>query len=238
MSRKDCADGKKHAMTQATASVAASTSSVPAPAYGLLWRSLDVAIAGVLVAVTFPAYFLIPPLHRFISREPAMFEQERVGIVRDSARHIFRIKKFCTFHSDIDEKMLGKKKGITRLGLVLRPCGLDEIPQLRQVLSGEMSIFGPRPFSLEDYDLIENRAQNPAVWERTRDVVPGILSPGGILVRHMTSQEHIAERVNIDLAYRQKLVSARFRDQFSARAETLWCLLIHGPSMILRARGK
>jgi exopolysaccharide biosynthesis polyprenyl glycosylphosphotransferase len=108
---------------------------------------------------------------------PAIFQQERVG--RDGK--IFQIQKFRTMYADVECYAVAPKDGsdsrITPFGRFLRITSLDELPQLFNVLKGEMSLVGPRPempFIVEAYD----------DWQRRRlSVKPGITGLWQILGR-------------------------------------------------------
>jgi lipopolysaccharide/colanic/teichoic acid biosynthesis glycosyltransferase len=99
-------------------------------------RLLDVAGAATALAVVSPAFLLIAALVRLIDGAPVFFRQGRYG----KGRRPFRILKFRT--------MQGGQ--VTRLGAVLRDLGLDELPQLWNVLAGDMALVGPRPLTQAD----------------------------------------------------------------------------------------
>lgn len=115
----------------------------------VLKRSLDIAVAVVLLLVTSPLLLVIFLLIRWTSPGPALFLQKRVG--KDG--RIFTIFKFrtmvqnapdirnpdnSTFNSDTDPR-------VTKIGRILRKTSCDELPQLVNILRGDMSLVGPRP---------------------------------------------------------------------------------------------
>jgi Undecaprenyl-phosphate glucose phosphotransferase len=109
-----------------------------------LKRSLDVAISTVLLLVAAPLMLLIAAAIRIESRGPVFFLQERVGMDVQP----FWMIKFRTMR--VDAEMLGtwttpNDPRVTRVGRLLRSTSLDELPQLINVLIGEMSLVGPRP---------------------------------------------------------------------------------------------
>ena len=117
-------------------------------------RLFDVAASAVGLAVLSPLFLLLAILVRRDSPGPAFFSQERVG--RGGRR--FRIYKFRTMRGDSDPYARSPKhdpdERVTRLGLWLRRTSLDELPQLLNILKGEMSVVGPRPempFIVEGY---------------------------------------------------------------------------------------
>jgi exopolysaccharide biosynthesis polyprenyl glycosylphosphotransferase len=147
------------------------------PFYEPVKRALDVVGASIGLVLLSPVMLWCA---RRIVREspgPAIFRQERVG--RDGK--IFQIQKFRTMHSDVERyavaPMDGSDARITPFGRFLRITSLDELPQLFNVLKGEMSLVGPRPempFIVESYD----------EWQRRRlSVKPGITGLWQILGR-------------------------------------------------------
>lgn len=108
-------------------------------------RALDLIIATGALLVFSPLMLLIPLLIKITSRGPILFTQERVSF--DGSR--FKIVKFRTMYTDAEEAGPGwtrpKDDRITPLGRFLRSTSLDELPQLLNVLRGDMSIVGPRP---------------------------------------------------------------------------------------------
>jgi lipopolysaccharide/colanic/teichoic acid biosynthesis glycosyltransferase len=99
-------------------------------------RILDVVGAAVGLALGIPALLLTAALIRLCDGAPVLFRQDRLG----RGRRPFRILKLRT--------MSGGR--VTRLGAVLRDLGLDELPQLWNVLAGEMALVGPRPLTGAD----------------------------------------------------------------------------------------
>ncbi len=108
-------------------------------------RVFDVAAAGILTLITAPLWLLAWALVRLDLTGPAIFAQQRVG--KDGAP--FRIFKFRTMRGDAPPYMSSPPGDvdprITRAGRFLRRTGIDELPQLMNVLRGEMSLVGPRP---------------------------------------------------------------------------------------------
>jgi exopolysaccharide biosynthesis polyprenyl glycosylphosphotransferase len=138
------------------------------PASALVKRAIDLAVAVPLAILTFPLALGIALAIRLDTPGPALFTHDRVG--RGGRR--FRIYKFRTMHDDADPYAPGPESiddpRITRVGRWLRRTSLDELPQLINVIKGEMSLVGPRPempFIVEQY----------SSWQRRRlDVPQGI----------------------------------------------------------------
>jgi exopolysaccharide biosynthesis polyprenyl glycosylphosphotransferase len=138
------------------------------PIEAALKRALDISVSVTLLAIFAIPMCIIATLIKLDSRGPAMFRQERVGLFGRT----FRMYKFRTMTtSSLPYAMAPSDKNdprVTRVGYWLRRFSLDEFPQLFNVLSGEMSMVGPRPempFLVSKY----------TIWERRRlDVKPGI----------------------------------------------------------------
>ena len=117
-----------------------------------------------------PVFIILCIWIKLDSRGPILFKQKRVGINKTH----FNILKFRTMYintpSDIPTHMLDNPdQFITKAGKFLRKTSLDELPQIINILKGEMAIIGPRPALWNQYDLIEERDRYHA-----NDVRPGL----------------------------------------------------------------
>jgi len=144
-----------------------------------LKRSFDVIGAIVLLAVLSPLWIAITLAVRVTSRGPILFRSMRRGI----GQRPFACLKFRTMHSDAEERQADLEEfneasgalfkirddpRLTSVGRLLRRFSFDELPQLINVLRGEMSLVGPRPLPERDYAMLED-------WHRKRYLVlPGI----------------------------------------------------------------
>lgn len=169
-------------------------------------RTLDVAASALAVVGLVPVWLLVALLIRLEDGGPVLFFQERVG--RDG--RVFRMLKFRTMvvHAEallpqlvnidaLPEPVfkLERDPRVTRVGRILRRASLDELPQLLNVLSGEMSLVGPRP---EERRVVERYG----IWERRRlKAKPGITGLQQIECRGSTS---LRERVRQDIVYLRK----------------------------------
>ena len=138
--------------------------------YGHVKRALDFVLALVALAVLSPLLLLIALLVRVTSPGPALFRQKRVGIRKTH----FMIYKFRTMRTDTPKDqpthlLQNPDAYITPVGRVLRATSLDELPQLFNILKGEMAVVGPRPALWNQYDLIAARDAVGA-----NDVRPGL----------------------------------------------------------------
>ena len=147
-------------------------------------RALDVAVAAAALTLLAPLLLLLVAAVRVTSKGPAIFRQERIG--RHGQR--FTVYKFRTMtvgaddarQRELNRRELAGELGsqevytleadprITPVGSVLRRTSLDELPQLVNVLTGDMSLVGPRPSLEWEVELFEDR------YRRREEVRPGI----------------------------------------------------------------
>jgi exopolysaccharide biosynthesis polyprenyl glycosylphosphotransferase len=143
-------------------------------------RLLDICVSAVLLVLLAPIFLLVAFLIKLDGSGPVFFVQDRVGL----NKRRFRMCKFRTMAGDAEKRQselesLNEADGpvfkikddprITRLGRYLRKASVDELPQLLNVLKGDMSLVGPRPLPLRDYQGFEQD------WVRRRfSVRPGI----------------------------------------------------------------
>ena len=138
--------------------------------YGHVKRILDFALALLALAVLSPVMLVIAAAVRLTSPGPALFRQKRVG---QGKRH-FMIYKFRTMRTDAPKDapthlLQNPAAFITPVGRFLRATSLDELPQLINIIRGEMAVVGPRPALWNQYDLIAARDAVGA-----NDVRPGL----------------------------------------------------------------
>lgn len=146
----------------------------------LFKRILDFSLSLILLIILTPLFFITALLIKVTSPGPIFFTQERVG----SGKRRFRLYKFRTMIPDAEQKLpqlehLNEVSGpvfkikndprITPIGRFLRKTSIDELPQLINVLKGDMSLVGPRPLPVRDYHGFDQD------WQRRRfSVRPGI----------------------------------------------------------------
>ena len=156
-------------------------------------RAFDVLLAGVLLILLLPPLAIIAIVVRATSPGEVIFRQERVG--RGGAP--FVIYKFRTMVLHVPRSALGSYAYrddplITRVGRLLRRTSLDELPQLINVLKGDMSIVGPRP------DLPHHVDKYTAFQRRRLQVRPGITGWAQVSGRNELSWE---ARIKLDVEY-------------------------------------
>ena len=133
-------------------------------------RLLDVVLSGCGILVLAPVYLILAIAIKIDDPGPVFFRQKRVGIHKTH----FQIMKFRTMKMETPRDMpthllQNPEQYITRVGKILRKTSLDELPQIFQIFTGEMSIIGPRPALWNQFDLIEERDRYGA-----NDVRPGL----------------------------------------------------------------
>lgn len=126
--------------------------------YVSIKRLLDRLLALLMVFPLSPLFVLIALLIKLESKGPVIFTQKRVGIHKT----YFKIYKFRTMRMDTPKNkpthLLDKpEQWLTNVGRLLRKTSLDELPQLLNIIKGEMSFIGPRPALWNQYDLIDER---------------------------------------------------------------------------------
>jgi exopolysaccharide biosynthesis polyprenyl glycosylphosphotransferase len=173
----------------------------------LVKRLVDITVAAILFAVLSPLLVIITLLVKLSSPGPVIFRQERLG----KAGKKFNILKFRTMRADAEKCLFtdpelykvyqennfklpdGRDFRITRLGRFLRASSLDELPQLLNVLRGEMSLVGPRPIVPEE---IEKYGEYASLLLSLK---PGMT--GNWQVNGRSRVKDYSDRVRLDLEY-------------------------------------
>lgn len=138
--------------------------------YQSIKRGMDFLLALAGLILLSPLLLLLVLFIRLDSRGPVLFKQKRVGIHKSH----FMILKFRTMRVDTPKDMpthllKDPEQYITRMGRFLRRTSLDELPQILNILKGDMAVVGPRPALWNQYDLIAERDKYGA-----NDVRPGL----------------------------------------------------------------
>lgn len=138
--------------------------------YITLKRILDFILSLTGLIVLSPVFLILMICIKLDSPGPVFFTQKRVGLHK---KH-FQILKFRTMRIDTPKNcpthmLQNPAQYITRTGRFLRKTSLDELPQILNILKGEMSVIGPRPALWNQYDLIEERDKY-----RANDILPGL----------------------------------------------------------------
>ena len=161
-------------------------------------RAFDVVSCLMGIVLLSPLLLVIAAMVKFTSSGPVIYKQERIGLYGMP----FNIYKFRTMYADAEEdvpKLTGiDDPRITRVGHLLRKYRLDELPQLWNVVRGDMSIVGPRPERGYFIKQIVERAPYYCLIYRTR---PGLTSWGPIKVGYTDTVDKMVERLDYDVAY-------------------------------------
>ena len=155
-------------------------------------RVFDFVVALLLTILVMPILLLVALLIAVTMRCPILFKQQRLGL----GGQPFCIYKFSTMTNECDSnnEELPDMDRLTKTGLILRKYSLDELPQLLNVLKGELSIVGPRPLLIEYLTLYTDKQA------RRHEVPPGITGWAQVNGRNNISWE---ERFELDLWYVQ-----------------------------------
>ena len=174
--------------------------SVPgmSPATANLKRLSDVVVSALAMIALAPVYGIIALAVKLDSGGPVLYRQERVGL----HGRPFEIIKFRSMRPDAEhggpQLSSDGDPRITRVGSFLRKYRLDELPQLWNVLRGQMSIVGPRPERPHFERLIAERAPQMALLHTVR---PGITSWGIVKYGYACSVDEMVERLQYDILY-------------------------------------
>jgi lipopolysaccharide/colanic/teichoic acid biosynthesis glycosyltransferase len=161
----------------------------------ILKRTFDIVVAGAALVATTPLLVVVASAIRLDSKGSVLFAQTRVGRKRAPIRTL----KFRSMVTDAERRgpqiTTSGDPRITRVGKFLRRTKLDEIPQLWNVVRGDMSIVGPRP------EVPAYVALYPAEWSDVFNVRPGLTDHASLVFRH--EEELLARASDRDRAYRE-----------------------------------
>ena len=187
-------------------------------------RACDVFFSALSLIVLSPVYLLLYILVWCSSEGPAIYRQERIGLHGRS----FQILKFrtMTIHAEGKTPQLSTDDDprITKIGKFLRKYRLDELPQMWNILRGDMSIVGPRPERRYFIKQIEKQAPYYCLLYKIR---PGLTSWGPIKVGYTDTLDKMIRRLNYDIVYMENM---------SIRLDIK--ILFHTIGVILDGKGK
>lgn len=171
-------------------------------------RAFDFTLSLLALILLSPVFLIIAIVLKLDSKGPAIFVQQRVG----QYGKLFNMYKFRSMYTNVDqslhqEHIAAYKQGalaaqesyklendprITKVGRILRDTSLDELPQLINVVKGEMSLVGPRPIPVYEADLYD-------LWQTERfSALPGITGLWQVVGRHLVLFE---EQLRLDIQY-------------------------------------
>ena len=162
-------------------------------------RAFDIVASATGLIILSPLFAIIALEVKISSRGPVIYSQERIGLYGLP----FRIYKFRTMVADAEAEGVPQithdnDPRITRIGRWLRKYRLDELPQLWNILRGDMSIVGPRPERPYFIEKIMTEAPYYCLLYKVR---PGLTSWGPIRVGYTDTMEKMIERLNCDVVY-------------------------------------
>lgn len=162
-------------------------------------RTLDLSLSVFMIVIFLPLIILTALLIKIDSRGPVLFSQERVGMNKKP----YMLYKFRSMVQDAEEQSgpvwaSDNDKRITRVGKVIRKWRIDEIPQLWNVLKGDMSFVGPRPE--REFFVTKLKKIIPYYVERF-SVKPGISGWAQVCYSYGASVDDAVEKLNYDLFY-------------------------------------
>jgi lipopolysaccharide/colanic/teichoic acid biosynthesis glycosyltransferase len=165
--------------------------------YLMIKRLLDVILSSILFSLFIPIMLLSMVLIKIESKGPALFLDRRIGL-RGNAFNLYKLRTM--YQNSPRGFVLDNDPRVTKIGSVLRKASLDEIPQFINVLKGEMSLVGPRP------DIVKNYQKYDEKTKKRLTLRPGITGWAQVNGRSKISWD---ERYRFDLEYIDN-VSFRF----------------------------
>ncbi|HYE09811.1 MAG TPA: sugar transferase [Patescibacteria group bacterium] len=158
-------------------------------------RPMDLILSMITIIVLSPSLLVVALLVRVKLGSPVIFKQKRPGL----NEKIFTMYKFRTMTDEIDEngELLPDSVRLTKFGRILRSTSLDELPELFNILKGDMSIVGPRP------QLIRDMVFMTADQRRRHSTLPGLTGWAQVNGRNSITWE---EKLELDLEYINRII--------------------------------
>ena len=165
--------------------------------YLIVKRIIDIICSILGLIILIPFFLIIAIAIKIESKGPVIFKQKRIG--KDG--QVFEIYKFRSMVVGAEKMGTGvySKKGdsrVTKVGKFIRATSIDELPQLLNILKGEMSFIGPRPWIPEYYEFFTEEQK------RRSDVLPGI---SGLAQVKGRNKINIFKKINYDIEYVDKI---------------------------------
>jgi Undecaprenyl-phosphate glucose phosphotransferase len=167
----------------------------------LLKRSMDIAAAGALLVLLSPLLAIVAILIKLDSRGPILFRQTRHGFNNEPIQ-VLKFRSMTTFDDSRDtfQQAMRNDPRITRVGRIIRRTNIDELPQLINVIRGDMSMVGPRPHAVAHNEMFADQIGR---MSRRHNVNPGITGWAQVngLRGETETIEKMRKRVEYDLYY-------------------------------------
>lgn len=166
----------------------------------IIKRFLDILLSGAAIICLSPVFFVVAILIKINLGAPVLFTQERPGLIdpKTGKEKIFKLYKFRSMTNETDEngELLPKEKRLTKFGKKLRSTSLDELPELFNIIRGDMSIVGPRPLLVKYLPLYNEH-------QRKRHLVrPGLTGYAQANGRNLISWE---QKFDMDVKYAENV---------------------------------
>jgi len=197
----------------------------------MIKRFLDITISLCFLIPASPVLFIIGLMIKLDSSGPAFFKQKRVGL-KGKEFNLYKYRTMVDRAEELGPRITAQNDPrVTRFGKILRLMKIDEIPQLINVLKGDMSLVGPRP------EIPGIVAKYTSEQRQVLDARPGLTSPAQILNRY--EEERLSSEEDVEKAYEDKILPEKLRMdleyvQNSDRSKDLkifmrgWMALWHG----------
>ncbi|MDX1737543.1 MAG: sugar transferase [Alphaproteobacteria bacterium] len=198
-------------------------------------RAFDLICAISALIILAPLVPILAILIKLDSPGPIIFKQKRVGRVFDDHIEEFWMYKFRSMREDA-EKNSGPvwaskdDNRVTRIGRFLRKTRLDELPQLINIIKGDMSLIGPRPERPGLYPELEQSI--PFFTERTYGIRPGVTGLAQVLQGYTDTVEQARDKVAFDHAYALRILAPS--SWLKTDLEILWLTV----SVVVMRRGQ
>ena len=175
-------------------------------------RIFDIGLSIFIIILLIPLFILIAIAIKLDSKGPIIYRQKRIGLTTEKGTITFMLYKFRTMFNNAEQTTgpvwtSNEDPRITRLGKILRNSRLDELPQLINVLKGEMSIIGPRPE--RPYFVSRLDGQIPYYSERVFYVKPRITGLAQINLDYDSSVDSVKQKLYFDHAYAARISSLK-----------------------------
>jgi exopolysaccharide biosynthesis polyprenyl glycosylphosphotransferase len=162
-------------------------------------RVTDIVLSLILLVLTAPLWLVLAILIPLTSPGPVFYVQERVGL----NGRVFKLMKFRSMRRDAEAQTgavlaVRDDPRVTAVGTLIRPTRLDELPQLLNVLLGQMSIVGPRP---ERIEFVDKFRKEVPLYERRLNVKPGLTGWSQVHLEYDRSADQIPVKLKYDFFY-------------------------------------
>lgn len=165
-------------------------------------RMMDVIISMAMLVVVFPVLLITAAAIKLSSKGPVIYRQNRVGL----NGVVFEILKFRSMRVDAEASgavwARENDDRVTPVGKIIRILRIDEIPQVWNVLKGEMSLIGPRP---ERPEMVAELEKNISFYGLRHSIAPGITGWAQVNYRYGASEEDALEKLQYDLFYMKNI---------------------------------